>query len=96
MLSPRDEFEAQVKQMIDEARQVELGRTDERIAIQQEKIAEAEVALQKRVTKKSQEIIRVANNRITAEQFKADKLQRTEPADEDDRIWPGDYTPESS
>jgi len=89
---PRDEFEAQVKQMIDEARDAELARIDERIAIQQEKIAEAEAALLKRVTKKSQEIIRVANNRIAAERLKAEKLERTELADDDDRIWPGDYT----
>lgn len=89
---PKDEFEAQVKQMIEEAREAALGRIDERVAIQQEKIAEAEAALQKRVTKKSQEIIRVAQNRVAAERAKADKLQRTEPAEEDDRIWPGDYT----
>ena len=56
------------------------------------KIGRTEAALQKRVTKKSQEIIRVANNRIAAERLKADKLQRTEPAEDDDRIWPGDYT----
>jgi len=36
---PRDEFEAQVKQMIDEAREAEQARIHERIAIQQEKIA---------------------------------------------------------
>lgn len=60
---PRDEFEAQVKQMIDEAREAELGRIEERVALQQGTIAEAETALQKRVTKKSQEVIRVAQNR---------------------------------
>ncbi|HEY0661444.1 MAG TPA: SOS response-associated peptidase family protein [Lysobacter sp.] len=89
---PRDEFEAHVKRMIDEARDAELGRIDERIALQQAKIAEAEAALQKRVTKKSQEVIRVAQNRIAADQAKAAKLLRTEVAEDDDRIWPGDYT----
>ena len=92
LAEPRDAFEAQVKQMIDEARDAELGRIDERIAIQQEEIGEAEAAFQKRVTKKSQEIIRVANNRIAAERLKADTLRTTEPSEDDDRIWPGDCT----
>ncbi|GAA5075410.1 SOS response-associated peptidase family protein [Lysobacter panacisoli] len=89
---PRDEFESQVKRMIDEARDAELARIEERVALQQAKIVEAESALQKRVTKKSQEVIRIAQNRIAAESAKGAKLLRVEAAEDDDRIWPGDYT----
>lgn len=89
---PRDELEAQVKALIDEATEAELSRLDEHTAEQRNVIASAEEALQKRVTKKAQETIRIARNRIEADEAKRAKLTRTEAKLNDDRVWPGEYT----
>ncbi|KRD71461.1 SOS response-associated peptidase family protein [Lysobacter sp. Root96] len=89
---PQDEQEALIKKLIEEAAAAEHARIEERIAEQRGVITRAEEALQKRVTKKSQEEIRIAGNRIVAQEAKREKLDRTEAKPNDDRIWPGDYT----
>lgn len=58
---------------------------------QKSRLVAAERALQTKVTKKAQNDVRVATNKIARAQGKLADLRRTEPAGRDSRIYPGVY-----
>lgn len=64
---------------------------EQMIFTQKTRLNTAERSLQTRVTKKAQEDIRIASNKIAAAQAKLADLRRPEPRPEDSRIFPGQY-----
>ena len=60
---------------------------------QKKRQADAERALQAKVTKKAQEDLRISTDKISKLKLDLDDLQRTEPKDRDARFFPGNYAP---
>lgn len=60
---------------------------------QKKRQADAERALQTKVTKKAQEDLRISTDKIGKLKLDLDDLQRTEPKDRDARFFPGNYAP---
>ena len=60
---------------------------------QKKRQADAERALQTKVTKKAQEDLRISTDKISKLKLDLDDLQRTEPKDRDARFYPGNYAP---
>nr|WP_312253662.1 SOS response-associated peptidase family protein [Stenotrophomonas pavanii] len=57
------------------------------------RLADAERALQVKETKKAREDVRIAGNKIERAKARLADLQRVEPKDRDNRIFPGVYAP---
>ena len=60
---------------------------------QKKRQADAERALQTKVTKKAQEDLRISTDKISKLKLDLDDLQRTEPKERDARFFPGNYAP---
>jgi len=71
----------------------EAGRWEEELFAQKTRLNTAERALQTKLTKKAQNDVRVAGNKIGRATEKLDDLHRTEPLPRDNRIFPGAYAP---
>ena len=60
---------------------------------QKKRQADAERALQVKVTKKAQDDVRISTDKIAKLKIALDDLQRTEPKARDARFYPGNYAP---
>jgi len=78
---------------IREWNQDEAARWEEQLFAQKTRLNTAERALQTKVTKKAQNDVRVAGNKIEQATQKLADLRRTDPLARDSRIFPGVYAP---
>lgn len=92
-LSPKTEEERDIKTAIEAFRVKEAMRLEQSIFKQTKRKADAERALQTKVTKKAHEDVRIAGNRIRDDKRRLDNLRRTELKRSDARAWPGDQVP---
>jgi hypothetical protein len=90
---PRTEDERKIHDLIVEA-DAELARSLEaELFAQKKRLADAERALQTKITKKAQNEQRIARNKMEAAQRSLADLRRTERLPRDARIFPGQYVP---
>jgi len=90
---PRTEDERKIHDLIVEG-DAELARSLEaELFAQKKRLADAERALQAKVTKKAQNEQRIARNKMEAAQRTLADLRRTERLPRDARIFPGQYVP---
>ncbi|KRG47331.1 hypothetical protein ARC20_03100 [Stenotrophomonas panacihumi] len=73
--------------------QDEASRWEKQLFEQKTRLNNAERALQTKVTKKAENDVRVAGNKIAQAEQKLADLRRTEPLSRDSRIFPGVYAP---
>ncbi|OUL25899.1 hypothetical protein BV378_14275 [Nostoc sp. RF31YmG] len=84
---------ASIAAEVREWNQDEAARWEEQLFAQKTRLNTAERALQTKVTKKAENDVRVAGNKIEQATQKLADLRRTEPKDRDSRIFPGVYAP---
>ena len=90
---PRSEDERKIHDLIVEG-DAELARTlEQELFTQKKRLADAERALQAKVTKKAQNEQRIARNKMEAAQRGLADLKRTERLPRDARIFPGQWAP---
>lgn len=92
-LTPESPEEAQIRSWIDELNAGEARKYEEQLFTQKTRQVAAERMLKIKVTKKTQEDLRISTNKIDQAQRKLDDLRRTEPKDRDSRIFPFWYAP---
>ncbi len=91
---PRGEGEFKLAKLVAEADHEQAGKYALELSAQTERLTQAETVLAgPKPTKKAANDQRIASNKIKAAQSKLEDLQRTEPADRDSRIFPGQYAP---
>lgn len=69
------------------------AKAEKELFTQSTRLNTAQRALQTKVTKKAQEDVRIATNKIAAAKAKLEDLRRTDPLPRDARIFPGMYAP---
>ncbi|SIN80682.1 SOS response-associated peptidase family protein [Paraburkholderia phenazinium] len=84
-----DEFE--IKVLIDKFNADQVTKLEQDLFKQRARLADAERALQTKVTKAATESMRIATGKIAWTRGKLDDIQRTEPKAHDSRIFPGHY-----
>ncbi|WP_363799850.1 hypothetical protein ABU614_06995 [Lysobacter firmicutimachus] len=90
---PQTAEEVRVQAAIAEWEAREATKTQQDLFAQAKRLADAERALQTKVTKKAQNDLRVATNKIGQFKTKLDDLRRTEVKPRDSRIYPGSLAP---
>ena len=90
---PQTDGEREIKALIDEYRAQQAVKLEAEIFEQRKRLADAERALQRKVTKKALEDQRIAPKNIRQLMGRHADLQRTELLDRDSRIFPGYYLP---
>jgi hypothetical protein len=90
---PQTEEERQVKALIDEFNVGQAVKFEQELFKQRKRLADAERALQTKVTKKDTESKRIATDKVQWAIGKLAALRRTELEDDDSRIFPGWYAP---
>lgn len=91
--APRNEGEERCKSLVLEFEAEEMNRLQEQLFAQRRRLADAERALAMKVTKKASEDQRIAGNKIKQLLGKIGDLDRTEPLERDNRIYPGNFCP---
>lgn len=69
------------------------AKAEKELFTQSTRLNTAQRALETKVTKKAQEDVRIATNKIAAAKAKLEDLRRTDPLPRDARIFPGMYAP---
>ena len=90
---PQTEEERRIRALVDEHAAQEALRLEQELFAQRKRLADAERALQARPTKAASESRRIAGAKIEWARGKLADLRRSEPNDEDARIFPGHYAP---
>jgi putative SOS response-associated peptidase YedK len=91
--APESDIELEIKGRIDAFNAAQATQFEQELFKQRKRLADAERALQLKVTKKASEEVRIATNKIAAAREKLSDLARAEPLDRDGRIFPGVYAP---
>lgn len=78
-------------ELVEEWRERQIVDLERLLAEQRERRAKAEAKLAVKETKSALNDVRVAGNKIRQFERRLTDLERTEPAPEDGRIWPGEY-----
>jgi putative SOS response-associated peptidase YedK len=91
--SPRSDDELRIAALIDEFATAERARFEQELFVQRKRLANAERTLLSRTTKAATESQRIATDKIARAMEKLADLRRSEPNDEDSRIFPGWYAP---
>src|SRR5688572_12125592 len=89
--SPRSDDERRIAELVDEFATAEKTRLEQELFLQRKRLADAERTLQSKTTKAATENKRIASDKIAWAMDKLADLRRTEPDDEDSRIFPGWY-----
>lgn len=92
-LGPQTDDERQIKQFIDRFNAEQAVTLEQDLFKQRKRLADAERALQTKVTKAATESRRIATDKIDWTLSRLDDLRRTTPKDRDSRIFPGHYAP---
>jgi putative SOS response-associated peptidase YedK len=90
---PRDDAEREISTIIAEGDAELASALESELFAQKKRLANAERALQTKVTKKAQNEQRIARNKMEAAQRNLADLRRTERLPRDSRIFPGQYAP---
>ncbi|MDR5763445.1 SOS response-associated peptidase family protein [Caballeronia sp. LZ035] len=92
-LHPDNDDERQIKEFIDRFNTGQANTLEQDLFKQRTRLADAERALQIKVTKAATESRRIATDKIDSALRRLDDLRRTTPKDRDFRIFPGHYAP---
>ncbi|MDR5826148.1 SOS response-associated peptidase family protein [Caballeronia sp. LZ043] len=92
-LHPDNDDERQIKEFIDRFNTGQANTLEQDLFKQRTRLADAERALQTKVTKAATESRRIATDKIDSALRRLDDLRRTTPKDRDSRIFPGHYAP---
>lgn len=90
---PKTDDERRIKALIDEYDQAEAARLESELFAQKTRLNTAARALETKVTKKAQEDVRIAGNKIEAATEKLSDLRRDDVQPKDRRFFPGWYVP---
>jgi putative SOS response-associated peptidase YedK len=83
----------QIREAILQHKAQQVAKLGQEIVDQRERLAKAELSLQKKLTKKASEDQRIATNKIERAQEKLADLHRTDTKNGDARMYPGYYVP---
>lgn len=92
-LEPQTPDEQRIKEMIERFNRSQAAKLEEELFKQRTRLADAERALQAKVTKAGAESKRIATNKVEALRRRLDDLRRSELLERDARIFPGHYAP---
>ncbi|MDR5784544.1 SOS response-associated peptidase family protein [Caballeronia sp. LZ065] len=92
-LHPENDDERQIKESIDRFNTGQANTLEQDLFKQRTRLADAERALQIKVTKAAAESRRIATDKIDSALRRIDDLRRTTPKERDSRIFPGHYAP---
>lgn len=90
---PRDEREAQIKADIEAYRASQVAKWETDLFAQKKRLADAERSLRIKETKKAREDVRIATNKIQNYVERLADTRRTDPVENDSRIFPMVYAP---
>jgi hypothetical protein len=91
--APSDEHEREIAALVDEHNTAEAVRVEQELFKQRKRLAHAERTLATKATKAATESERIATDKVEWCLGKLAALRRTDPTDEDARIFPGWYAP---
>jgi putative SOS response-associated peptidase YedK len=92
-INPETEEERRIKQWIERYGAAQMTKLEQELFKQRTRLADAARVLQTKTTKAAIESKRIATGKIEGMLRRLDDLRRTEPADRDSRIFPGQYAP---
>ncbi|TCF97591.1 hypothetical protein BZM26_30355 [Paraburkholderia strydomiana] len=92
-VEPQDKAEREINALIASSASAQATKLEQDMLKQLKRLAGAERALQKKVTKAAMETQRIATDTIASVKRKLEDLQRTELQPGDSRIFPGYYAP---
>jgi putative SOS response-associated peptidase YedK len=92
-INPETEEERGIKELIERYDVAQMTKLEQELFKQHTRLADAERILQTRTTKAAIESKRIATGKIDGTLRRLDDLRRTEPAERDSRIFPGQYAP---
>ncbi|WP_454909803.1 SOS response-associated peptidase family protein [Variovorax gossypii] len=90
---PQSDEEREIKWMIDTFNAAQASRLEQDLFKQRKRLADAQRTLQTKVTKKANEDVRIATDKIARDRAKLADLSRTDLPPRDARIFPGSYAP---
>jgi hypothetical protein len=90
---PTSSEEEEIKNLIDAFHAGQTAKLEQDLFKQRTRLADAERALQTKVTKAATESQRIATSKIEWTRRKLEDLRRTIPESRDSRIFPGHYAP---
>lgn len=85
--------ELDIRRMIEQFNAAEIAKAEAEIFKQRRRVADAERALQVKVTKKAQEDVRIGTSKVEQLLTRLGDLKRTAPLPRDSRIFPGGFAP---
>lgn len=91
--NPQSEDEETIKSLIEEFDREQAAKLEQEVFKQRKRLADAERALQTKVTKAATESKRIATDKVEWALGKLADLRRQTLVDEDSRIFPGWYAP---
>jgi putative SOS response-associated peptidase YedK len=91
--SPSNPEEQKIKTLIDDYAAQQAFEFEQELFKQRKRLADAERALQTKITKSALESKRIAGEKVEWLAGKLNDLRRTEPKERDGRIFPGHYAP---
>jgi len=92
-MNPETEEERGIRELIDRYDATQITTLEQELFKQRTRLADAERTLQTKTTKAAIESKRIATGKIEGTLRRLDDLRRTEPAERDSRIFPGQYAP---
>jgi len=92
-MNPETEDERGIKELIERYDSTQITKLEQELFKQRTRLADAERTLQTKTTKAAIESKRIAASKIDGTMRRLDDLRRTEPAERDSRIFPGQYAP---
>ena len=92
-MNPETKEERGIKELIERYDAAQMTKLEQELFKQRTRLADAERTLQNKTTKAAIESKRIATGKIEGTLHRLDDLRRTEPADRDSRIFPGQYAP---
>ena len=95
-LHPESPVEQRIHEAIESYRKALATRWETEIFAQRRRLVDAEESLQSKETKRAREDVRIATKKIQTLLDRLADLRRTEPGEDDGRIFPMTYAPSSS
>jgi putative SOS response-associated peptidase YedK len=92
-VNPETDEERRIKELIERYDAAQMTKLEQELFKQRTRLADAERILQTKTTKAAIESKRIATAKIEGSLRRLDDLRRTEPAERDSRIFPGQYAP---
>src|SRR5471032_2169332 len=93
-IHPETEEERSIKELIERYDSTQITKLEQELFKQRTRLADVERTLQTKTTKAAIESKRIATGKIDGTLRRLDDLRRTEPAERDSRIFPGQRSEE--